>query len=566
MKKIFKNDVPDKQTGQGKKLSRKKTIVLGSLAVIALLIISLGIYVYSIWADPMSFFKTVGQQATTSTLSPDTTSSPDGQSQPSSSTDQTNSGTQTGTVDPSSETTTPDPYQQLLDRADQSIIQQLDNYINIMLIGVDYSPERDTWGGKHAYHSDVMIVLTINKVENTIQLTSLPRDTYSQIPGVSGRYKLNASIDCGGGWPTAGGFKKVCEAASWQLGGIPINYYYAVDMTAVKNLFDAIGGVDFYVNIDFTINGRSYKQGMQHLDGQGALDYLRVRKNLPSSEAGDLNRIDRQKELLVAMFDQLKSKNLLLELPDILAAFKGNLYTNITWDQTAALAAYAYKIGSDKISMHSMSGNYDNIYNWNFCFTNQPKRVKLIKDIFGIDVPEYKDFSHEAVSAQWYKLLSTEVETRSATVLAKIKAKLDADMLLPELIPSPTPTPSPTPEPSPTPAPYPTPTPLPTPTPTPIPTPSPTPEVSPSPGPSPSPSPSPSPTPTPIPVKYRQYGKDVWDLYNKCVAESLDIAPDNTAITQVKNDIQALCLMVAIPAPSWYINWEKDNEIKVDFR
>ena len=295
MKSTYKNDDPAMQAGQKKKLSRKKTIVLGSLAIAAFLVISLGVYVYSIWADPMSFFKTVGQQATTSTLSPDISPTSDGQSQPSSPTDQTNSGTQTGTVDPSSQTAPPDPYQQLLDRADQSIIQQLDNYINIMLIGVDYSPERDTWEGKHSYHSDVMIVLTINKVENTIQLTSLPRDTYCQIPGVSGRYKLNASIDCGGGWPTPGGFKKVCEAASWELGGIPVNYYYAVDMTAVKSLFDAIGGVDFDVSVDFTINGRSYKAGMQHLDGQGALDYLRVRKNLPSSEAGDLNRIDRQK-------------------------------------------------------------------------------------------------------------------------------------------------------------------------------------------------------------------------------------------------------------------------------
>ena len=145
-----------------------------------MLIISLGVYVYSIWADPMSFFKTVAQQATTTTLSPDTSSSSDGQSQPSASTEQTNSGTQPGTEETVAPTAPPDPYQQLLDRADQSIIQQLDNYINIMLIGVDYSPERDTWGGKHAYHSDVMIVLTINKADNTIQLTSLPRDTYSQ--------------------------------------------------------------------------------------------------------------------------------------------------------------------------------------------------------------------------------------------------------------------------------------------------------------------------------------------------------------------------------------------------
>ena len=58
-----------------------------------------------------------------------------------------------------------------------------------------------------------MIVLSINTKTKKVDLISLPRDTYANIPGVEGIYKLNASIDCGGGWPTAEGFEKVCEAA-----------------------------------------------------------------------------------------------------------------------------------------------------------------------------------------------------------------------------------------------------------------------------------------------------------------------------------------------------------------
>ncbi len=72
-------------------------------------------------------------------------------------------------------------------------------------MGVDYAEERTTkeWlshGGKNDFHSDVMIVLAINFKENKVDMISLPRDTYvNAMPGVKGVYKLNASINCGGG-------------------------------------------------------------------------------------------------------------------------------------------------------------------------------------------------------------------------------------------------------------------------------------------------------------------------------------------------------------------------------
>jgi LCP family protein required for cell wall assembly len=258
---------------------------------------------------------------------------------------------------------TPDEYEQLLAQADLSL---LDNIVNVLLIGVDHATERDTWSGKKAFHADVMIVLAVNTETGTVDMISLPRDTYAKIPGVEGIYKLNASIDCGGGWPTEGGFDKVCEAASWMLGGIPVQYYYAVNMNAVKGLADAIGGVDFNVDIDFKIQGRSYTKGMQHMNGQAVLDYLRVRKDL-GTLSGDKNRIDRQKRMLVAIFDKLKASNLLVKLPDILGAFDGHLYTNTTLAQTAGLAAYAYNVDSENIHMHSMGGAEPQYIQLGFC-------------------------------------------------------------------------------------------------------------------------------------------------------------------------------------------------------
>ena len=243
----------------------KKIVLITCLIAIPLILIGGTVYAYSILSDPMSQFDTIAEQASALLVQTESTAS---------------------ATDGVSPTETIDPEQELLSEADLSM---LENSINIMLIGVDHSEERDSdeWTGKTAFHADVMIVLNINTETGKVSMISLPRDTYAKIPGVDGIYKLNASIDCGGGWPTEAGFEKVCEAAEWMLGGnIPIDYYFAVDMNAVKGLVDAIGGVDYDVDISFYIQDRYYEKGEQHMDGQAVLDYLRVRKKNSGSTQG----------------------------------------------------------------------------------------------------------------------------------------------------------------------------------------------------------------------------------------------------------------------------------------
>ena len=310
----------------------------------------------------------------------------------------------------------PSEYDALKAQADTSMMQ---NIVNVLLVGVDYAEERLTeeWleeGGSTAEHADVMIVLAINFDEKTVDMISPPRDTYAKIPGVTGIYKLNASLDCGGGlflkdengqWiadangkyqVNEAGFAKVCEACSWMLGDIPIQYYYAVTMPAVKELVNAIGGVDYDLDVSFTMQGRSYEAGPQHMDGQAVLDYLRVRKassGLGAGETGDGSRVNRQKDMLVAILNQLRDKNMLLKVPDILKSFDGQLFTNCSFEQTAALALYAYDMPSENIHMWSMDGIWSSKKSakLNFCFTDQEKRISIIREVYGVEAPEYRD-------------------------------------------------------------------------------------------------------------------------------------------------------------------------------
>lgn len=442
--------------GKKRHRSRKKRRALWAVLLIAgILLLGVGgVFAYALLLNPSTQFAAASE-----------TAQPLGV--------ETMAGTET--TPPPGETATPtlDPYEVISAQADTSMMQ---NIVNVLLIGVDYSEERETWTGKHEYHADVMMVAAINFDENRVDLISLPRDTYAKIPGIKGIYKLNASLNCGGGYEAEGGagFLKTCEAASWMLGGIPVNYYYAVTMPAVKQLVNAIGGVDYNLELSFKVMGRSYSAGPTHLNGQGVLDYLRVRKNVQGS--GDLNRINRQKKMMIAIFESLQKKNLLLSVPDILNSFEGQLYTNCTLGQTAALTKFAYQLESKNIGMYSMGGTITNIFNWNFCLTDQSNRVEVIEEVYGVSASKELEYTADYAWYRWADMIATQYLDTTEPLVEYVSAALATDDLLPTATPTlePTVTPTleatatpfisaaPTAEPTATPSPSPTPTPTPT--------------------------------------------------------------------------------------------------------
>lgn len=70
-----------------------------------------------------------------------------------------------------------------------------------------------------------------------------------------------------------------------DLLGIPIQYYVYTDFQGFIKLVDSVGGVDFYVEKDMSYSSIAdkneydidLKEGMQHLDGDAALQYVRFR-------------------------------------------------------------------------------------------------------------------------------------------------------------------------------------------------------------------------------------------------------------------------------------------------
>ncbi len=169
--------------------------------------------------------------------------------------------------------------------------------INIMLIGQDRRP------GEVRSRSDSMILVTLNKAKNSIQLTSFMRDTYLQIPGYLDN-RLNVAY-------RFGGVELMNETFLLNF-GIEIDGNVMVDFDEFKDIIKILGGVDIEMNeaevkyMRKNIEG-TFEVGMNHLDKDQALCFTRMRY----AAGGDYGRTDRQRRVLVAIGESLRDANLL---------------------------------------------------------------------------------------------------------------------------------------------------------------------------------------------------------------------------------------------------------------
>ena len=237
--------------------------------------------------------------------------------------------------------TTPSPEEALLEQADLSF---MDGRVNVLLLGYDQSPEREDEDSalyrdeQNNYRSDVMMLAAVNFNEDSIHLISIPRDTYAAIYNVKGRYKINAAFAKGGA-AEGDGFLYAQRTVEMLL-GVPVDYYAGVNMEGLKRLVDAMGGVDYDVDVEIHLNGRTLETGLQHLDGQQVLDYCRARKGIST----DVGRNDRQQRILIAIFDQLRREKRLADLPGIYLAVRDDIVTNLSLPQLAALAVFLTRL------------------------------------------------------------------------------------------------------------------------------------------------------------------------------------------------------------------------------
>lgn len=239
-------------------------------------------------------------------------------------------------------------------------IDQPEGQINILILGSDKRPND---GG---FRTDVIELVTLNTKDNTVSLTSFPRDLYVYIPGwhVS---RINAGM-------AHGGFDQLAQTFAYNFGVQP-DHYVQINFSGFESLVDALGGIDVQVGQGLTDEREgpgdfSVSAGNVHMDGETALWYVRSR-----GTSSDFARTVRQQEVLTAIFFRLLSLNALANAPQLYEQYKNTVTTDLGITDLLPLIGMATVVG-DTNAIHRYSIGPSQVHS----FTTSAGGAVLIPD------------------------------------------------------------------------------------------------------------------------------------------------------------------------------------------
>lgn len=219
---------------------------------------------------------------------------------------------------------------------------------NILFLGVDASENPDDpWTGTR---TDTIILVNVDPKTRSVNALSIPRDSKVYLPRDNGVNKINSAHAIGGVEMT----KKTVENTL----GVHIDRYVVVHDEAVKEIVDAMDGLDVYVEKPMHYHDYSGKlhidfdKGNHHLTGQQAVEYLRFRHDA----LGDIGRTQRQQWLLRSLMTKLKQPSTITKIPDIISVAKKYIKTDMSFYEMSQYAGLMKHVDMDKIEVSMLPG------------------------------------------------------------------------------------------------------------------------------------------------------------------------------------------------------------------
>lgn len=225
------------------------------------------------------------------------------------------------------------------------------NRFNVLAIGTDGA------------RADTIIFASYDPENQLVDLVSIPRDTFHEVPGYDklGQKKINAVYgfrdeNLGG----SEGMRKAIE----ELLGVPIDGYVRVNYNGVAAITDVIGGVEVNVPFDMVYDDPyaepelhiNISAGAHNLKGEQAVHYLRWRKNNGEEGEGDLPRTQRQQEFI----KKALRKSMSLQLPVVVKTAFGYIKTDLTLDKLGYYAVKAVGFDMNEMQTYRLPGKVKN--------------------------------------------------------------------------------------------------------------------------------------------------------------------------------------------------------------
>ncbi len=243
-------------------------------------------------------------------------------------------------------------------------------------------------------HTDNMMVVSFDTATHQVNVLNIPRDTMSNCGRTGASKKINAAYMIGGIDATMRDVTRII--------GFEPDFYLVLSFQGIADMVDAIGGVTYDVpfRMYYTDPHQNLKidfqPGVQELDGDEVVEFLRWRKNnsgyrkyQPKEYDGsDSSRIKKQQEFLTEVGRQVLSSANIGNAMDLARAVFDNIKTDLSWGEMAWLVKEAFSVDfSTGLNMMTLPGYAAYSYAgtstpYSFYFPNRSKTLEVVNEFF----------------------------------------------------------------------------------------------------------------------------------------------------------------------------------------
>ncbi|KAF1298463.1 transcriptional regulator [Enterococcus sp. JM4C] len=212
--------------------------------------------------------------------------------------------------------------------------------VSILLMGIDTGD----LGRLDQGRSDTIMVATVSPEDQQTTVVSIARDTYVDIIGRGTQDKINHAYAFGGAAMSMDTIQNFLD--------IPIDHYVSINMKGLKQLVDAVGGIEVNNDLTFSQDGHDFVIGKISLDGDATLAFSRMRYEDPN---GDYGRQERQRKIVEGIARKVLSVDGVSKYQSILGAVESNMKTDMSFAEMQTMAL-DYREAFGKVKQDQLKG------------------------------------------------------------------------------------------------------------------------------------------------------------------------------------------------------------------
>jgi LCP family protein required for cell wall assembly len=269
----------------------------------------------------------------------------------------------------------------------------------LLVMGVDAPSRELRRRDENAFdgtRTDTMMLVRVDSEKHKVAVVSIPRDSKVYISGNRGIDKINAAHAIGG--------PDLAVQTVQDAFGIPVDSFMVINFRGVRELVDAVGGIDVHVEKSMHYTDRTaklfinFEPGNYHLNGEQAEAFLRFRHD----QLGDIGRIRRQQQFVVAVTKKLRDPSIVFRIPNLVRMANKYVETDLSLDELITLAFFAKDINMNNIRTATLPGHPGGVRvsYW----VVDPESSQVVLDRLILDNPELPIGSEAADASAPFKV------------------------------------------------------------------------------------------------------------------------------------------------------------------